>query len=114
MRYLGKLQLPEDQIYRLLVEFDDNTVDLGILTSDGIHFCINTRIVAKKLGKGEPVFRIVLHDNQSVQFVAINAMKKFEYIALLPGSVLCCEHGKIGIILPSDQGVPSSAATESK
>ncbi len=57
-RFRCRCRLPGGQIHRVFLEWDDGEAPLGVLAPSGGEFCLDTRIPAKRMGRGTPRFRV--------------------------------------------------------
>ncbi len=57
-RFRCRCRLPGGQIHRVFLEWDEAEEPLGVLAPSGGEFCLDTRIPAKRLGRGTPRFRV--------------------------------------------------------
>lgn len=113
MRFAGAAILPQGHIYRLSVQFEDVSIDLGVLLMDGNHFGINAKVPSKRMGSGEPLF-CVTSTEEKKYFIEMDEHKPFEYLSALPGAVLGHNGDRRGILIKGDQGATPSAVTESQ
>lgn len=91
-RVFCRCRMPSEGIFRL----EANGVSLGILVPVDGGFGLETRIPVKRLGDGEPVFRLAAkHDPAAAgKLVPICPEEPFTYLEKLKNSFLVIQNGK--------------------
>ena len=91
-----RCDLNEEGMFRLVIDFEDDRIDLGILVPDGKGFGLQTRINTKTLGQGSPAFSI-LPRRESIQHTVIKLCPEepFRYLSRLEDAFLAKRNGEI-------------------
>lgn len=95
----------EDDVCRLMVSCGDKQENLGVLVPSGEGFYLETKIPAKRLGQGKPVFSVI--PNRAVltgKFIPISPEEPFAYIARLKEAYLVTRNGQQGIVIRENAG----------
>lgn len=103
-RIFCRCDLPGETMYRLSAQWGETQIDLGTLVPMGSGFGLETRIPVKRLGEGNPVFRLrAKHDRgTSGKFVPIYPEEPFAYIDRLKDAFLETRDGVRGIVIPEN------------
>lgn len=95
-----RCKLSGEILYRLTVTVGEWEENLGIPVPDKGEFCLNTRIPAKRFGKGKPVFRVLpKHEPMKGRFIPLNPEEPFAYISRLKNAYLEVRNNQTGIVL---------------
>lgn len=88
-------QLDGNNMYRLIMVFNNDQCDLGILIPKGKCFGLHARINTKVLGKGTPEF-IIMPRRESLQrnFVRLCPEEPFRYLSRLEDAYLVRHKGE--------------------
>jgi len=101
-----RCNLPEHDIFRLMVSSGTVQNSLGILIPTEGSFGLDTQISKKKIGEGELVFSLIpKEEKRTGTFVPIRAEEPFAYISQLKQSFLAQKDGKDGIFININAGV---------
>lgn len=99
-RFYCRCQLSGDVVCRLMVSCGGKQESLGVLIPMGDCFGLETKLAAKRLGEGEPEFRVV--PNKVVmpgKFIPLKPEEPFTYIERLKDAYLARQEGQIGVII---------------
>ena len=100
-RICCKCKLSGDVVCRLEIHWDDKSESLGVLVPEADSFSVNTKLSAKRLGNGQPVFRVMpKHEKLSGKFVPIRADEPFAYLSELEKAYLKTSAEAVGIMIP--------------
>lgn len=103
-RFICRCQLSGEVIYKLLVTCGAHQESLGICVPMDGGFGLDTRLPIKRLGEGNPVFRMVpKHSQMEGQFVPVYPEEPFAYLAKLKNAYLAKRGEEIGVILPREE-----------
>ncbi len=105
LRFRCRCALSSD-VSRIQVSCGGRTESLGVLLPMGGAFGLDTRLPAKRLGEGEPEFRVI-PDKPMLRgrFIPIRPEEPFAYIARLKDAYLAMHQGQIGAMLrPEAEG----------
>ncbi len=109
-RFVCRCRLSGGGVFRLQVSCGGKQENLGILVPMEDGFGLDTRIPAKRLEEGEPVFTLVpKHEKREGQFVPIYPEEPFAYIGRLKKAFLVRQNGQMGILLEAQ--ISSSSPT---
>lgn len=87
-------------VHRLIAQWEDRQVSLGIPVPDGDAFRLSTRIPAKKLGNGKWHFILMPASmKQESRFIPIYPDEPFAYIDRLKNAFLQRNQGQAGILI---------------
>lgn len=96
-----RCQLSGEVICKLTVTCDKHQENLGVLVPMEGDFGLETRIAAKRLGEGEPRFRVMpRHEELRGKFIPLAPEEPFRYITRLKDAYLEQRNGQVGIVLP--------------
>ena len=99
-RFFCRCQLGTEVMCRLTVSCGGKQEDLGILVPVGDGFGLDTRIPAKRLGKGTPEFSLRAKQGSAEgTFVPIYPEEPFSYLSRLKESYLVYKNGQAGILV---------------
>ena len=102
-RICCKCKLSGAVVCRLVIQWDNKAESLGVLVPEADSFCLNTKLPAKRLGDGQPVFRVTpKHEKLPERFVPIRADEPFAYLSELEKAYLKSSAEAVGIIIPED------------
>lgn len=91
--------LSGEAVFRITVSCGGKTESLGIPVPSGRDFVLRTRLPMKKLGQGEPVFRVVpKHAPLPENWVPVNPEEPFAYLTRLQDAFLQVRDGKVGVV----------------
>ena len=98
-RFQCHCQLPDEQIYRLLLCCGEQEIDLGICVPMGIHFGVNKMCPNKQITDGDKVFRIIrASQGKSAECVPVLTDNVFDGISMLESARLYFDNGQYGIL----------------
>ncbi len=98
-RFQCHCQLPDEQIYRLLLCCGEQEIDLGVCIPMGTHFGVNKMCPNKQIADGDKVFRVICaSQNKSAEFVPVLTDNAFDGISMLESARLYLDHGQYGIL----------------
>lgn len=93
-----RCSLSGEAIFRITVSCGGKTESLGIPVPKGKDFVLRTRLPVKKLGEGEPSFRVVpKHAPMPEQWVPVSAEEPFAYLTRLQDAYLQVRDGHVGV-----------------
>ncbi len=96
----GKCHLSGAVVCKLTVSCGDHTEDLGVFVPEGAWFTVNKKVPVKRLGEGQPQFRVVpRHPELGEMFVPLRPEEPFAYIKRLGRAHLERRDGILGIRL---------------
>ena len=99
-RFFCRCRMSGDVVSRVMVSCGGKQESLGVLVPVGDGFGLETRLPAKRLGEGEPVFAVVPNRvANSGKFVPIKPEEPFSYIERLKDAYLARVEGQVGIVL---------------
>ena len=95
--------LSGEVMYDLVVRLDGRQEKLGLLSPAAGKFELRTKIAAKKLGEGSPVFILrARHSAPDGLFVPVRPEEPFAYLSRLQSAYLRMQEQQIGIVLPDE------------
>lgn len=95
-----------EMIYRLTASTDECTENLGIPVPSGGQFCLDTKIPAKRLGKGAlKITALPKHGALAGKFVPLSPEEPFAYLNRLKDAFLEIRAGQVGVVIPERDGV---------
>ena len=95
-----RCKLPGDTMYQVDLQCDTQIEKLGVMIPMKDGFGLDTRIPAKKLGRGEPMFSVQpRHGSMPGKYIPLSPEEPFRYLSRLKQSYLERRNGKVGIIL---------------
>lgn len=98
---------------RLTVTCGGETHSLGVPVPEGDVFVLRARLPAKRLGEGQPVFRVVPKYKQlSGTFVPIFPEEPFRYLSRLHNAVLERRGEQLGILLEDPVIYPTEGSPD--
>lgn len=98
-----RLRLSGEVMYKLVLQKDGNTVDLGIPAPQGGAFTLTTRIPAKRIGDGPFLIRAVpKHAPVGTKFVPLKEDEPFCYLNRLNHAVFTRVNRQPGLLLKED------------
>lgn len=87
-------------MYKLVLQKEENTMDLGIPAPQGDVFTLTTRIPAKRVGDGPFSIRAVpKHAPVGGKFVPLKEDEPFRYLSKIYESVFTVQDGETGLLL---------------
>lgn len=93
-----RCRLSGEVMHRVVVSCGGKQENLGILSPENGEFALSTKIPAKRLPKGTPVFHAMPYRQQSTErFAAIYPEEPFSYLQRLKQSYLEVRNGQIGL-----------------
>ena len=98
-RFICRCQLTGNVICRLTVQCGDKEANLGVVVPMGEGFGLDTKLPAKRLGMGEPVFYLGPKHRQEGVFAPIYPEEPFGYIEGLKDAFLAIQNGRPGAML---------------
>lgn len=99
-RFSCRCRLTGTTVCRLWVQCGEKQENLGILVPMGDGFGLDTEIPSKRIGEGEPEFRLTpKHERSSGNFVPVYPEEPFAYISRLKEAYLIRKNGELGIML---------------
>ena len=100
-----RCSLSGEVMFRIMVSCGGRTENLGIPVPQGKEFVLRTKLPAKKLGAGEPTFRVVpKHAPLPENWVPVNPEDPFAYLTRLQDAYLQVRDGKIGVAFRKAEG----------
>ena len=95
-----QLRLSGEVMYKLVLQKDGETVDLGIPAPQGNVFTLTTRIPIKRVGDAPFSIRAVpKHAPVGSRFVPLKEDEPFRYLSRLNEAVFAVRDGKPGILI---------------
>ena len=105
--------LSGEVVCRLTMTCGGETHSLGVPAPEGDVFVLRARLPVKRLGDGEPMFRIVpKHQQLSGTFVPIAPEEPFRYLSRLKNAVLERRGEEIGILLKDEATHPAEGSPD--
>jgi len=90
--------LPEGEIYRLMVNCGGKAENLGIPIPSGDSFWLSVRLPVSRFSGGEPTFRALPKEQHS--WIPVLTDQPFPYLAELENAVLEERGGEMGLFIP--------------
>lgn len=101
--FFCRLRLSGEVMYKLVLQKDGNTVDLGIPAPQGEMFTLTTRIPIKRIGDGPFLIRAVpKHAPVGIKFVPLKEDEPFRYLNKLNDAVFTRVNRQPGLLLKED------------
>ena len=87
-------------MFQVFLHCGNHRENLGVLVPVDDRFGLETRIPAKRIGEGDPVFRVMpRHGRISGKYIPISPEEPFRYLSRLKDSYLERRNGSIGIVI---------------
>ena len=94
----GQCKLTGEVMFRMLMDIGGCVWDLGVLTPESGMFRVNTKLIAKELGQGSPVFTLKPnHKPDLVISAQIAPQEPFAYLSKLQQAYIYREGGSARI-----------------
>ena len=94
-----KCTFPTEDVYRILVKYEDGRLDLGVCVPEGLSFVVRKQIPVKLLGAGEPKFSVIDTHKSDGNFVPISEDSSFLYLSQLTKCKFYKQYDQVGILL---------------
>ena len=96
-----RCDLSGEILYRLTVQCNGRTENLGIPAPEGGRFALRSRVAVKKLGVGVMEIRAEpKHMELAGQFIALSPQEPFTHLRRLQEAVFQIRQGQAGIFIP--------------
>ncbi len=106
--FLCHCSLTGEVMCRLTVTCGGETHSLGVPVPEGDVFVLRARLPVKRLGEGQPVFRVVpKHQQLRGTFVPLSPEEPFRYLSRLQNAVLERRGQQLGILLEDTVTYPT-------
>ena len=95
-----RLHLSGEVMYKLILQKEGQSLDLGVPVPQGNLFTLTTRIPIKRIGEGPFTIRAVpKHAPVGKRFVPLKEDEPFRYLSKLNEAVFAVQDGKSGILI---------------
>lgn len=99
-RFQCYCKLSGNVVYRLVVSYGSDSVNIGVLVPDGSAFCLDKKLPTKYFTENEPKFMLIPHRETSERvFAEIYPEEPFCYLDRVKNSFLCYQNGKPGLMI---------------
>ena len=96
-RFRCNCDLPDGEIYRLVISCGGKSENLGIPIPNGDSFWLSTRLPVSRFSGEEPVFRAIPKEQNN--WIPVLPEQPFPYLSALENAVLEERGGEIGILI---------------
>lgn len=101
-RFWCRCAFPDEGFYRVLAQYSEITVDLGICVPNDDEYVTQAKIPSKGLGKGIPRFYAVDRSKADIKFVPLKEGECLGCIDRLPDATLSIHKNEKRLVFPND------------